>query len=1307
MAEHRPENCNHSTGPSTQLEQMFLTWQQHRQEGRSVTPEELCAEQPELLTGLVQLIELNQEIGKDTETFSDRDIPAEFPLEPPPLVSFPTDPPPWSSPTREPSPNPDTKEIHQQAGDASDYSLIPVTKEHTPPAETKELPRNETTPTDHSLIHLSNWDHGETREEAGGETLEHSVSAPYSDFNSQVEIPGYEILRELGRGGMGVVYQARHLQLQRVVALKMILAGAHAGSTELARFRTEAEAVARLQHPGIVQIYEIGEHQGLPFFSLEFCSGGALDDKLSGTPMHPGEAAILVQQIAQAMHAAHEANVIHRDLKPANILLDAREFPKITDFGLAKKLDEAGQTQDGSIMGTPSYMAPEQASGEISEIGPSADVYALGAILYDCLTGRPPFRAATAMDTVMQVVQNEPVPPSQLHAKCPRDLETICLKCLSKQPSGRYESAQALSEDLQRYLDGEPIVARPAGKLERLGKWIRRSPARAAACAGVIAFLVATFVAIYSRMEAEKKNATLARKDSALAQQKQELAEKQKALLLRDREKREQELSEQQRLEKLRSRITALYSGAEKLARQASDNDPDVWGSIKQDVSSALSLISSEQAFSDFPLKEPLQRLNAQAQRVLADAKEREGHRQRLAQLKEHHSDAVFFSTLSSGVEQQEGQPQAREAVAQGLSLFVDKNDPSSLPVLDSLYTPREAEYVLATLYELLLIEAEMLATPQIGEQAQDWRGRLSKALALLDRADKLPLPVRPKVGLVRRVKYLKGLKQNEKAENAQKLADATAPSLAVDFFLLGMEHYGAGKFEEALKPLASAQRLQPNHYGVEYLLATCRLKQQRWETAKAGFSRCLQQRPDFPWPHIPRGYAEMMLGNVEEALADFQVVLDDPPDDTARYVALVNRGVLRMQRKQWQLAISDLRTAIQTKPDSLPAYVNLALTLRQRSEIPRWKQGVMLLAPSTATSALVVEAHRRQGKLDAIAVLSEALDRQTRDLPPEDQVSRASVLSPLYRERGRLHRQVEQLKEAQQDLARAVAFGTLATVAEDLLDLGQILHQRNRHAEAVKAYQSVLKVKPDHVLAQRLLAEPLLSLKRYEEAGRALDRYLEKVPVASAERVPTPKEAARLIRAFKARGLLHSKQGNFRSALESYTQALKIQRDPETLSLRGWAYLTKYESWELARLDFEEALKSRPRYSDALLGRSYALVTLGRIQDAVADVEAGLRAGTGTSLTLYNAARTYSRATEYLRDPQNATRVETGSATQYEQRAIQLIEQALAKTPPAQRAAFWKKIVEMDRALAPVQQHPRMQSLKAGFAGQGQPRID
>jgi WD40 repeat protein len=304
-------------------------------------------------------------------------------------------------------------------------------------------------------------------------------------------IGDYELLEELGRGGMGIVYKAQQCSLKRLVALKMILTGEYAGDQELARFHREAEAVARLQHPNIVQIYEIGAHAGHPYFTMEFVPGSSLADKLDGTPWQAKPAAALVETLARAMQAAHEHGVVHRDLKPLNVLLTSEGQPKITDFGLAKRLDmEGGQTQSGAIVGTPSYMAPEQAQGKSKAVRPAADVYTLGAILYELLTGRPPFKAATPLDTVWQVVNEEVVPPKRLNAQVPRDLETICLKCLQKEPGRRYASAGAMAEDLRRFQAGEPIVARPVGSGERLLLWCRRNRAVARLLGTVMLLLV-------------------------------------------------------------------------------------------------------------------------------------------------------------------------------------------------------------------------------------------------------------------------------------------------------------------------------------------------------------------------------------------------------------------------------------------------------------------------------------------------------------------------------------------------------------------------------------------------------------------------------------------------------------------------------------------------------------------------------------------------------------------------------------------------------------------------------------------------
>ena len=310
------------------------------------------------------------------------------------------------------------------------------------------------------------------------------------------QLPGFELLGELGRGGMGVVYKARRTGLNRTVALKMLLGGASSGSAEIARFRNEAEAIARLRHPNIVQVFDVGDHAGLPYIVLEYLGGGTLSERLRGAPQPAKAAARLTAVLADAVQAAHAAGVVHRDLKPSNVLLDEDGTPKITDFGLAKQTDSRhGPTRTGEMLGSPAYMAPEQLGGG-GAIGPATDVFALGAILYELLVGRPPFLGENEANTIWMLMSQDPVPVRRLRPQVPADLETICLKCLRKEPDKRYRSAAALADDLRRFLAGRPIQARPVGRLEHLVRWCRRNPREAAATAALAWVALLAFAAV-------------------------------------------------------------------------------------------------------------------------------------------------------------------------------------------------------------------------------------------------------------------------------------------------------------------------------------------------------------------------------------------------------------------------------------------------------------------------------------------------------------------------------------------------------------------------------------------------------------------------------------------------------------------------------------------------------------------------------------------------------------------------------------------------------------------------------------------
>ncbi len=399
-------------------------------------------------------------------------------------------------------------------------------------------------------------------------------------------VPGFDVFGELGRGGMGVVYKARQVSLNRLVALKMILSGSQAGLAERARFRREAEAVAALHHPNIVQIFQVGEHDSQPFLALEFVDGGSLAQYLAnGKVWAATDAAWLIAQLARTMQYAHDQGVVHRDLKPGNVLLQKLDpgrakdtppsertrmarlraqaanrdadapptafEPKVTDFGLAKRLDDSAAsagTKTGAVMGTPSYIAPEQAAGRPDAVGPPADVYALGAILYELLTARPPFKGDTPLDTVLQVLNDEPVPPTRLRPRLAKDLETICLKCLEKEPSRRYATAEDLADDLDRFLVGEPILARPLSAVGRWTKWARRHPAATA----IVVMMVASVFTVLTVLSAAYKKVSDANqkiereRDEAKAAKGRAEEEKRKAAEAAEKEKAARELADTQ-----------------------------------------------------------------------------------------------------------------------------------------------------------------------------------------------------------------------------------------------------------------------------------------------------------------------------------------------------------------------------------------------------------------------------------------------------------------------------------------------------------------------------------------------------------------------------------------------------------------------------------------------------------------------------------------------------------------------------------------------------------------------------------------
>jgi tetratricopeptide (TPR) repeat protein len=847
-------------------------------------------------------------------------------------------------------------------------------------------------------------------------------------------VEGYEILGELGRGSMGVVYRARQKDLNRLVALKMVRMGAHAGHEALTRLIDEARVVARLQHPNIIQIYEISLRQGLPFFSMELVEGGNLAEWLGGKPLPFRQAGHVVLALARAVHAAHQNGIIHRDLKPANILLApslnhgsrATEWgpdfwptsldfcpwtPKITDFGLAKQLGQgAGQTESGMVMGTPSYMAPEQAEGKSREVGPPADVYSLGAILYELLTGRPPYNAESPMETVMLLFQTEPVAPSRLQPRIPRDLETVCLKCLQKEPHRRYASAHDLAEDLRRFLAGEPITARPAPLAEQAWKWVRRRPALATLLSvGLLALAALLGLAVWHQLDLTTKLGE-ARASHEAATQRERLAD------LRDEVK------------------DLLRDGEGALGQQD-------WRKARLELTRARDKAGDEADLADLRVR--IDQLLEQTDRQRSD-------RERLQGFRSRRNDALFNATLFTGGDLIATLDETRTAAREALALFGVAPGSDTAPTAASPYLQQQEQAeVRAGCYELLLVLAEAVAQPRPGQPDADQRAQAEEAVRILDRAARIGPPTR--AYHLRRARYLAQEGDAAAAEQERQKAEAVVPAGALDHFLVGEVEYRKRDWKRAIDAFENVLQEQPEHFWAQYYLALCRLKTRHPDLAASGLTACLALRPGFAWPHLLRGAARGELGQFAGAEADFQAAEKSALDDSARYALWVNRGVLRIRQGRAADAVVDLQNAVGLKPGQYQGYVNLAQAYLKGQQLE-----------------------------DAVRQMDEAIRRE-------------AGLAALYRTRARLHLLRQDSAAALADLETTTRLDP--AVAEDHVEKAHLLLRRKEYRAAEGACEAALALRPQHAQAHRLRAEALLAQERLPEALQALDASLKYGP--------------------------------------------------------------------------------------------------------------------------------------------------------------------------------------------------------------------
>jgi serine/threonine protein kinase/tetratricopeptide (TPR) repeat protein len=1085
---------------------------------------------------------------------------------------------------------PDTDPCSNTSLDSLSFGDPDRTKTYTPPSEPS---------TDEGLL-------------SSGELPGEGSSS--ADFGPGLpRLASYELIEVLGEGGMGVVYKARQRGLNRLVAVKMIRTDRRGNADRLARFRVEAEAVARLRHPNIVQIFEIGEAAGAPFVSLELLEGGSLEDRLLGTPQRGQDAAQLLITLAKAVQVAHDAGIIHRDLKPSNILFTEDGTPKITDFGLAKRLEsDSRQTESGQIMGSPSYMAPEQARGRTRDVGPAADVYALGAVLYEMLTGRPPFKGETPVETIHQVTDDEVVPPSRLVPRVSRDLETICLHCLNKDQSRRYVSPRALAEDLERFLSECPIKARRTPFWERGAKLARRHPVAATLFALVILGLLglAGTWLVYSSREAH-------------------------------------------RLDLLTSMaIQELFKAQDDIAHER-------WGEAEPALTALREKLRVERDLGE--LGRRTDGLLALAKQARAAAEKGRRHGDQLATFRQRRKQALLHETHFTGL----GLPYEPEAVKSSaravLAVFSARGaeDVSDQMHLPETLTPREQDEIREGCFEMLLVLA-------------DAEKSAAKSLELLDQAAQLRPPTR--AYLLRRADCLARRGDVRGAQDERKRAEALTIDSALDHFLLGKALYKQGDWSAAMPHLDAALQREPGHFWAHCITAVCRMQLGHAFQARTELTACLQIEPRLPWLYELRGFAsyqiailagaaaeslqakgktlrseyELQLRSAESDYASAFELLTAAPNKDLRYGLLVNRGLLWLQRRDWEKAVAELQEAIKLDGRQWPAFETLA------------------------------KVYERQEKPD------QAIEQFTRAIALQ------SNSAALYRaraavNRGRKDQGPEHRAQALADLERAIGLDPAgsAALALDEAHRAKLLLLDARFEEALAACDAALSTDPNHREAHLIRVEVLRKLNRYDDVIRSCNALLAR-----------GKPSTEL---YELRGLAREKIKDYEGAIEDYTLAIGLRPGgAEIWTRRGVLYLAT-DAPQPALRNFQEAIRLDSTNADAYVGRGLALAALGHHREAVADAERSVAIGDPTARRLYSAARIYAlcapiAAKEAGVDGRSARSLAGG----YHDSAVRLIREAILRELPAKRAAFWRAIIQPDPAFSAIRRRLNFEDLIA-----------
>jgi serine/threonine-protein kinase len=924
----------------------------------------------------------------------------------------------------------------------------------------------------------------------------------------EIELPqidGYAVEAVLGRGGMGVVFKARHLRLNRAVALKMLLAGPYAQPQERRRFLREAEAVAGLRHPNIVQVYDSGDLDGRPYFVMELVEGGSLAQRLARQALPPRDAARLIAALADAMHLAHSRNLVHRDLKPANVLLAGATDtpigqcqPKVTDFGLVRQLgNDSSQTQLGDVLGTPSYMAPEQAEGHSDAAGPPADVYALGAILFECLTGKPPFKGMTPLETLEQVRTREPAAPSSLNRQVPRDLETICLKCLRKQPEKRYSSAAELADELGRFLRGQPVAARPVGVAEWVQKWVRRRPAAAGLLAAVVVLAAAVGIGAW----------LLYQQQAAAGARQAETDQKFRAMLDLERgvlddawQMHDLAKLTQAKAEADRGVDIARSGGASAAVQQEAEAfQEDAAGRLERAQKNRalleavldISVPQDSWAPSSNQGNAPLVLVQPSADEQYANAFRRWGL--------DVDSAAETEVVARLGAEPAVVVQELIAALDGWMLDRLQRKRPATdwqrlFRTAEQLDRSEQHRRLRALLVEESVPRAEIVAGlvgvdspwPVLWEQAHGnaWRH-------LLEAQKEIDPRTEPALTVVLLAQAYAAVGDIAGAEKLLRRAATARPDqvMVLDALAKLLERQGPARRAEAIEYYRAARGLRPQ---LGSALCKALLRAGRAEEAEELLQELLPQQSNNPGFHVHRAVAAYYQKKPTEAEAACHKALDLKPDCAEAYYCL---GFLLAERQQHADAEAAWRKATEFKPDFAEAYTNLAKALLD--------QGKQREAEGACRKAIALKPDLCQAYVN----LGNALVRQGKDGEGEAAYRKAIELKPDLAE---AYNNLGNVLVGQQDYAQAEAACRKAVelkpdLAEAYTNLCTALVGQQNYVEAEAACRKALELKPDLAPAYINLGAVLLAQGQFDQAALVLKHAGELFSANDAHR-----EAAR-----------------------------------------------------------------------------------------------------------------------------------------------------------------------------------------------------